>query len=158
MINAQKAIETYLEFCAEAHPSLLIKNDDDYRDATVFLESLLERAEDCDDDPLLPLINLIAQKIHSYELRQEDIQRFVAEAEELESSVAVLKSIMSQYKLGLSDLQNEIGSKSLLSMILNGRRSLTKNHIEKLSQRFHINPSAFFDRDVRNSHVSSSDS
>jgi len=32
----------------------------------------------------------------------------------------------------------------LVSMILNGKRNLTKEHITKLSQRFSLNPSAFF--------------
>jgi HTH-type transcriptional regulator/antitoxin HigA len=148
MINAQKAIESFLDFSQEARPSLKIDNDQDYREAIAFLERLLERAEDREDDPLLPLIEMIGQRLHAYEMRRDEVRQFVAEAEGQDSSVAVLKLIMRQYQLGTADLQEEIGSKSLLSMILNGKRSLTKSHIEKLSHRFHISPAAFFDREV----------
>jgi HTH-type transcriptional regulator/antitoxin HigA len=50
---------------------------------------------------------------------------------------------MEQHKLGVADLP-EIGSKSLVSRILNGERRLTRNHIEALSKRFNINPALFF--------------
>ena len=51
---------------------------------------------------------------------------------------------MSQYHLKGEDLKNEIGSKSLVSMILNGKRKLTTEHIQALSNRFNISPSLFF--------------
>ena len=38
----------------------------------------------------------------------------------------------------------KIGNKTLISKILNGRRSLTKEHIAKLSERFAISPALFF--------------
>ena len=39
----------------------------------------------------------------------------------------------------------EIGDKTLISKILNGSRSLTKDHITKLAERFDISPALFFD-------------
>jgi HTH-type transcriptional regulator/antitoxin HigA len=51
---------------------------------------------------------------------------------------------MDQYQLKAEDLRNEIGNKSLVSMILNGSRNLTVDHIQALSNRFKIAPSAFF--------------
>jgi len=56
----------------------------------------------------------------------------------------VLRVLMDQHNLTISEFKNEIGSKSLVSMILNGKRNLTKEHICKLSQRFNLNPSLFF--------------
>jgi len=46
--------------------------------------------------------------------------------------------------LKAEDLREEIGSKSLVSMILNGSRSLSLYHIQSLSNRFKVSPSAFF--------------
>ena len=51
---------------------------------------------------------------------------------------------MNQHNLTLSDFKTEIGSKSLVSMILNGKRNLTKDHIAKLSSKFNLDPALFF--------------
>ncbi|WP_292432323.1 helix-turn-helix domain-containing protein [Methylobacter sp.] len=51
---------------------------------------------------------------------------------------------MNQHNLTVSDLKEEIDSKSLVSMILNGKRNLTKDHINKLAKRLNINPAVFF--------------
>ena len=51
---------------------------------------------------------------------------------------------MEQHDLGVADLP-EIGSKSLVSRILNGRgRNLTRDHIAALSERFGVSPAVFF--------------
>lgn len=62
---------------------------------------------------------------------------------EVSSDIAVLRVLLDQYHLTLSDLP-EIGHKSLVSKILSDDRALTKTHIKKLSQRFNIDPSLFF--------------
>jgi HTH-type transcriptional regulator/antitoxin HigA len=51
---------------------------------------------------------------------------------------------MEQHNLTVSGFKDVIGSKPLVSMILNGKRNLTKEHITKLSQRFSLNPAVFF--------------
>jgi HTH-type transcriptional regulator/antitoxin HigA len=50
---------------------------------------------------------------------------------------------MYQYQLKADDLKEEIGSKSLVSMILNGTRNLTVDHIKALSVRFNTSPAVF---------------
>ncbi len=51
---------------------------------------------------------------------------------------------MEQHGLGVADLP-EIGSKSLVSKILNGRgRNLTRDRIAALSKRFSVSPALFF--------------
>ncbi len=64
--------------------------------------------------------------------------------EELDSGVAMLRVLMDQHNLKTHDFEEEIGGKSLVSQILNGKKNLTKNHITALSNRFHISPSLFF--------------
>jgi len=56
-----------------------------------------------------------------------------------------LRSLIKRHHLTLSDLKNEIGSKSTVSLILSGKRNLTRTHAEKLSARFKISPGVFFD-------------
>ncbi|MFS9520486.1 helix-turn-helix domain-containing protein, partial [Klebsiella pneumoniae] len=48
-----------------------------------------------------------------------------------------------QHNLTYADLKNEIGSKSLVSQILSGQRSLTISHIKALSARFGVKPEWF---------------
>jgi len=55
-----------------------------------------------------------------------------------------LKVLMQQHTLTLSDLKEEIGSKSLVSMTLHGKRNLTKENINKLSKRFKLSPAVFY--------------
>ncbi len=52
--------------------------------------------------------------------------------------------VMEQHGLGAADLP-EIGSKSLVSKILNKQRRLTLDHIQVLSKRFGIDPALFLD-------------
>ncbi len=59
-------------------------------------------------------------------------------------SIKVLKSIIKKNRLTHADLKPELGSKSNVSLILSGKRNLTKGHIQKLSDRFNLQPSIFF--------------
>ena len=67
---------------------------------------------------------------------------FNADIASLDTGVALLKLLMDQHHLGVADLP-EIGSKSLVSKIMNGKRRLTVDHIHALSQRFAIDPALF---------------
>lgn len=60
------------------------------------------------------------------------------------SPLQVLRSLLEANGLRQKDLVSLIGSESLVSEILRGRRSLTKTHIEKLSKRFRVSPAVFF--------------
>lgn len=58
--------------------------------------------------------------------------------------IASLKEIMKRHSLTMSDLKEEIGSKSTVSLILSGQRNLRKPHIDKLCARFQLSPLIFF--------------
>ena len=60
------------------------------------------------------------------------------------SPVDVIKELMSANDLKQADLVPIFGAKSIVSEILSGSRPLSKNHIAKLAERFHISPAAFF--------------
>ena len=60
----------------------------------------------------------------------------------------MLRLLMDQYDLGVADLP-EIGSKSMVSRVLSGERSLNKKHITALSERFGINPGFFSNVQIR---------
>jgi HTH-type transcriptional regulator/antitoxin HigA len=56
----------------------------------------------------------------------------------------VLCFLMGEHHLTQKDLSDELGGQSVVSSVLNGKRKLTRNHIEKLSRRFSISPVSFF--------------
>ncbi|ACO79351.1 hypothetical protein AvCA_31880 [Azotobacter vinelandii CA] len=53
---------------------------------------------------------------------------------------------MDQYQSKTDDFKNEIGGKSMVSMVLGGTRKLSKDHIHALCDRFDLSPAVFFDR------------
>lgn len=57
--------------------------------------------------------------------------------------VGNLKFLIEQHNMSSSDLGRLLGNRSLGSLILNGHRALSKGHIRKLSEHFHVNPSVF---------------
>jgi HTH-type transcriptional regulator/antitoxin HigA len=60
------------------------------------------------------------------------------------SPVEVLQELLLANDLRQKDLVPQLGSESVVSEILSGKRELNKNHIEKLSKRFNVSPEVFF--------------
>jgi len=60
------------------------------------------------------------------------------------SPVEILRTLMEANDLRQKDLVPIFRSESIVSEVLNKKRGLNKNHIEKLSKRFHISPAVFF--------------
>jgi HTH-type transcriptional regulator / antitoxin HigA len=60
------------------------------------------------------------------------------------SPVEVLAELMAANNLKQKDLAPLFGAESIVSEVLNGKRELNKQHIEKLSQRFNVSPALFF--------------
>lgn len=147
-LKSETLTSSFLEFASEASNILNIKTEHDYEEALETIEHLFLQAKDTVDDPLNDLIDIISRAIERYELSQDDITDFNKEADNINQEISVLRVLMDQHNLTISEFKNEIGSKSLVSMILNGKRNLTKEHIRKLSQRFNLNPSLFFDPGV----------
>jgi HTH-type transcriptional regulator/antitoxin HigA len=131
----QKAVD----FFSEASFVGRIHNEEEYKQALELMDELIE-----DYDEYLPLIEVLSASIEKWEDESEQFSEFNKKVEALDDGVAILKTIMDQYQLKADDLKNELGSKSLVSMILNGSRNLTRDHIQALSQRFKISPSVFF--------------
>ncbi len=56
----------------------------------------------------------------------------------------VLAELIAAHELRQKDLADVFGAESTVSAILNGKRPLTRDHIEKLSKRFSVSPAVFF--------------
>jgi HTH-type transcriptional regulator/antitoxin HigA len=59
------------------------------------------------------------------------------------SPIKVLKSLLEDHGMTASDLGRLLGSRSLGTAILRGKRQLSKRHIQILCDHFQLGPSAF---------------
>lgn len=112
-------------------------SESDYRNALEMVEYLIE------NDDTNPLIDFLALKITDYEKRNERFADFNKAIEDMPTGVAALRVLIDQHNLTYADLKEEIGSKSLVSQILSGDRSLTISHIKALAERFGVRPDLF---------------
>jgi HTH-type transcriptional regulator / antitoxin HigA len=60
-----------------------------------------------------------------------------------------VRFFMDQHDLKQSDMLDVFGSKGIASEVLGGKRRLSKTHIERLSEKFHVSPATFFERSKR---------
>jgi HTH-type transcriptional regulator/antitoxin HigA len=60
------------------------------------------------------------------------------------SPLGVLRFLMDQHSLLQRDLVDVFGAPSIVSEVLSGKRELNKDHIRRLSRRFHVSPEVFF--------------
>ena len=58
--------------------------------------------------------------------------------------VEVVRFLMEQHNLLQKDLVDVFGTRSIVSEVLSGKRELNKEHIARLSARFHVSPEVFF--------------
>jgi HTH-type transcriptional regulator / antitoxin HigA len=56
----------------------------------------------------------------------------------------IIRHLMDAHNLRQKDLVDVFGTESIVSDVLNGKRDLAKDHIRRLSTRFHVSPSVFF--------------
>ena len=54
------------------------------------------------------------------------------------------KKLIDLLTVRQKDLAEVFGTESIVSDVLNGKRELNKDHIKRLSERFHVSPEVFF--------------
>ena len=135
-------IDAYQTFMQTARGYLDIRNEADYAGALLTLEELLEDAGDTVDDPLNSLIELLSQAIAAYESQDDELVAFLEEADSTPPDISLLRVLMEQHGLTGSDLP-EIGDKTMVSKVLNRKRTLQRDAMEKLAERFGIRPAMF---------------
>ena len=59
-------------------------------------------------------------------------------------STSIIEFLMDQHGLKQKDLIDVFGTPSIVSEVLSGKRELNKEHIRRLSERFHVSPELFF--------------
>jgi HTH-type transcriptional regulator / antitoxin HigA len=112
----------------------LIHSDEELAAYTAALFDLTAKATPTRDDE--EAIELLTFLIDRYESQNSP----VPDAEPAD----VLRFLLEHNGLSQRDIADELGSESTVSLVLSGRRQLTRDHIARLSKRFHVTPSVFF--------------
>lgn len=136
-----KVARSYGEFRAVAGVGA-IRNEADYDRALALIEAILDQTRDTParedvTHPLADLLDLLTAAVHEYEAGHHAIPA--------SSPRDVLRFLMDQHGLTQSDLP-EVGSQSVISEILAGRRMFNTRQIAALVERFHVGADAFIER------------
>ncbi len=112
----------------------LIHNDEELAQYTKALFDLTSKAETSrDEDEAIELLTVLIE-------RYETERYPMLQAE----PVAVLRYLMEKHGLSQKELIPEFGVESTVSLVLSGKRRMNRDHIARLSARFHVSPSVFF--------------
>jgi len=82
------------------------------------------------------MAELLTLLIEDFEAKRYELPR----AKPLEA----LRFLMDEHGLRQKDLVDVFGTRSIVSEVLSGKRKLNKDHIARLSRRFHVSPDVFF--------------
>jgi HTH-type transcriptional regulator/antitoxin HigA len=137
-LKPAKVSKTYIDLCAYL-PLIPVQSDMQMRQANMMIDRLVSFLGDepnrTEAAQVSMYLNVLSDLVGDYESK-----RFVFAKSEARELLAYL---MEANQLKQTDLANEIGSQSVVSDILSGKRSLTLQHIKKLAIRFKVSPALF---------------
>lgn len=109
-----------------------------YDTMTALMGALIDEIGTNKSHPLCGLLYLVGEYIREYDIRHHPAANI--------SGVEMLRFLMQQHGLKQTDLP-EIGTQSVVSEILKGKRKLNLRQITKLSARFSLPADTFIDKD-----------
>ena len=122
----------YAHLLADALPHVIHTEAENER-CTAVLENLLRKKKRTDEEKrLAELLTLLIEKFEEREY-----------ALPTAGPIDMLRHLMDSNHLRQGDLLDVFGTASVVSEVLKGKRELSKAHITKLSQRFHLSPALF---------------
>lgn len=125
--------DTYIELL-KAFPPRTIKTEEDLSATQNVVDSLIDKGKLTQDER--DYLNLLGTLIYEYEQTQDIVPDIFG--------VDLLKALITELNLRQKDLVPIFKTESIVSDILNGKRNLTVEHIQKLAEFFHISPAVFF--------------
>lgn len=123
---------TYGSLLAEYQPQI-ITNDDEYNRAIESIERLMQRDELTIEE--VSLLKLLSTLVETYEDHQFPL--------EPSSPQEILLHLMEVGGLKQVDLVGIIGSKGVVSDLVNGKRSISKTQAKALGEFFNVSPALF---------------
>jgi len=124
---------SYGKLLSETRPEI-IRNEEQNQLYIRKLEELTSRKKISPaEEKLIALLTLLVEEY-------EDNNYPLPQAKPLD----VIRHLMEAHSLRQKDLADVFGTESIVSDVLNGKRDLAKDHIRRLSARFHVSPAVFF--------------
>lgn len=105
------------------------KNEVDYDQLVEALDELTDRIGDYENHPLMSLVDIIGDWVEAYDLEHRPMPKV--------SGVDVLRSVMQEHGLNQSDLPG-VGTQSVVSEILSGKRQFNVRQIRWLADHFKV--------------------
>jgi HTH-type transcriptional regulator/antitoxin HigA len=112
-----------------------IRTQADHERAAEFMNQLLDVVGDDEEHELADMLELLGQLIEDYESQHYTVPN--AEPSQ------VLRFFKEQHDLKQSDLASELGTQSVVSEILSGRRQINARQAKALAQRFGVSAAVF---------------
>ena len=125
---------SYLEMVVKRFPLRPIRNEQEYDDATAVAQDLFLRKLDAGEQEYLDALTTF---ISAYEDKHYDFDTSG------KSPLDILRHLMDANEMKPADLAGIIGSQPAASMILTGRRSISKTQAKRLAERFHVDAGLF---------------
>ena len=119
---------------ATIRPLLTIRNEREYDLAVKRLNRLLDEIGTHERHPLYGLLDTLGTLIHAYEEKHHPMPE--------SSGADMLRFFIEEHGLTQSVLP-EVGTKGVVSEVLNGKRELNVRQIRALAKRFHVSPAVF---------------
>ncbi|MDJ0732727.1 MAG: helix-turn-helix domain-containing protein [Nostocaceae cyanobacterium] len=115
-------------------PPRTINSEAELEKTQAVIDALIDKGNLTEDErDYLTLLGLL---INEY----EETQKLIPDI----CGVEILKVFMEEQNLKQKDLVTIFKTESIVSSVLNGKRKLTVEHIQKLADFFHVSPAVFF--------------
>jgi HTH-type transcriptional regulator/antitoxin HigA len=125
----------YQKLLSDALPQV-IETEEQNDHYVAVLEAMHDRGElTPEEEKLSQLLTLL---IEDFENKHYQLQAA--------SPIEIVRELMQLNDLKQVDMLDVFGTRSVASEVLNGKRDLSKTHIQNLSARFHVSPEIFFSR------------
>ena len=115
------------------------KSEADYEQLVETLDEVLDAGGADEGHPLASLADSLGNLIEEWESKQHAMPPAA-------SGVEVLRFLMKENNIKQTELP-EIGTQSVVSEVLNGKRQLNVRHISRLSARFGVPAGVFIDKE-----------
>jgi HTH-type transcriptional regulator/antitoxin HigA len=111
-----------------------IRDESHYEELLAFVDEAFERFGNDESHPVFGLVSIVADRIREYEDRVHPWPQMPPHE--------FLRQLMTERDIRQSDLP-EVGSQSVVSEVLSGKRSLNLRQVKALSERFNLPMEAF---------------
>ncbi len=135
--HAIAATDDYLKMI-QVFPLRRLRNEDEHVEATKVLSRLLGGESQVLSQGERDYAGSLALLVTEYDNRVYPFPRGRG------TPLRALRQLMEQNEMNTEALGKILGNKTAASLVLNGKRELSKAHIRKLASRFKVDPGLFF--------------